>query len=87
MIRKAAPVIGGELLNAGRGLLVDTLRGENVGESAANRFAQAGTNLKESAIRQLEGQEGSGMKRKRLLKTRHSSHRRPRKRSKRDIFD
>lgn len=85
MAKRAAPIIGNEMVRASSGVLEDVASGQSFKESAKERFKSAGESLGHKAIDHLR-QSGSGLKRKRLVKKHHSKKRRQPTRSKIDIF-
>jgi len=93
LFKSGALALGDQALNAGIGLLRDSLNGKNLRDSVRGRVEELGSNLTKRAAAKMESMVGSGLKGAKRRKVAQSKRKRPAKRKKvsstrkrRDIF-
>lgn len=83
LVKSGAKAIGKEAVDAGFGMLKDTIQQKPIKQSLKERMRTAGEHLMTKAEHKIDEMQGSGYKRRRSSK---KLHKRPAKKQKRDIF-
>jgi hypothetical protein len=86
LVKSGAKAIGKEAMDAGFGVLRDTIQQKPLKQSIKERMREAGDHLMTKAEHKIDEMQGSGYKRKRKRQGKAYSKKQTAKKQKRDIF-